>query len=298
MMDLKSVAKVIGRAPKSRRYSLGWKPDKPDHRDKVVRFDAARLQNLPATNSRFSSILPPIFDQLDLGACTANAIIRAFLAACAAEAAAGNSAEANVPMLSRLMLYYNERVIEGDVDQDAGAEIRDGIKAIASQGVCPESEWPYDPTQFATAPSAQAVADAKSHIAIKYLSIPVAVAQLQAAMFASKLPIAFGFPCYESIDSEYCAQTGIIPFPHRGEAQVGGHAIVFNGAWDNHRQLMGIDNSWGTSWGESGSGWLPYAYILRGMVSDCWQIQGTKDTSLPSPITVPAHAMLSLATAL
>ena len=30
--------------------------------------------------------------------------------------------------------------------QDAGRKIRDGIKSVASQGVCPESQWPYDPT--------------------------------------------------------------------------------------------------------------------------------------------------------
>jgi hypothetical protein len=34
--------------------------------------------------------------------------------------------------------YYNERVIEDMVDHDSGAFIRDGIKSLAKQGVCPE----------------------------------------------------------------------------------------------------------------------------------------------------------------
>jgi hypothetical protein len=41
---------------------------------------------------------------------------------------------------SRLFIYYNERVIEGTVAHDAGAQIRDGIKAVAKLGAPPEDE--------------------------------------------------------------------------------------------------------------------------------------------------------------
>ena len=39
---------------------------------------------------------------------------------------------------SRLFIYYNERVMEGTVETDSGAQIRDGIKSVAQQGDCPE----------------------------------------------------------------------------------------------------------------------------------------------------------------
>ena len=53
---------------------------------------------------------------------------------------------------SRLFTYYNERDIEGTVNQDAGAMIRDGIKSIAKLGVAAETEWPDVIAKFATLP--------------------------------------------------------------------------------------------------------------------------------------------------
>src|SRR2546430_11530119 len=62
---------------------------------------------------------------------------------------------------SRLFIYYNERKIEGTVPSDSGAMIRDGIKSVASDGVCPEPEWPYVIAKFATRPTAKCYRDAK-----------------------------------------------------------------------------------------------------------------------------------------
>jgi len=45
---------------------------------------------------------------------------------------------------SRLFIYYNERVLEGLIKQDAGAMIRSGIKTVTRQGAPPEDVWPYD----------------------------------------------------------------------------------------------------------------------------------------------------------
>ena len=45
--------------------------------------------------------------------------------------------------LSRLFIYYDERVVEHTVNSDSGAMLRDGIKTLAKQGVCTEKTWPY-----------------------------------------------------------------------------------------------------------------------------------------------------------
>jgi C1A family cysteine protease len=36
------------------------------------------------------------------------------------------------------------------------------------------------------------------------------------------------------------------------------------------RGAIRLINSWGTDRGENGYGWLPYEYVLRGLVVDWW----------------------------
>ena len=140
------MAELIQR--KIQRY--GWVPDLPDQRDHLFAAEPAVLLALPASID-LRARCPAVYDQGQLGSCTGNAI------GGAVQFERMNQAIANADQLtpSRLFIYYNERVIEGDVQQDAGAQIRDGIKTVASQGVCFETgpeAWPYDIGRFAAAP--------------------------------------------------------------------------------------------------------------------------------------------------
>jgi C1A family cysteine protease len=126
----------------------GWIPDLPDQRDVRYAAPAAFLVALPHTTD-LRSQCPAVYDQGQLGSCTANAI---------GAAVEFDRLKQKLPdfVPSRLFIYYNERVIEGTANSDSGAQIRDGIKSVASQGVCPETEWPYDISKFTVAPPAQA----------------------------------------------------------------------------------------------------------------------------------------------
>ena len=134
------------RPRKIRRY--GWIPDLPDQRDHLYAAPPAFLAALPPSTDLRSGC-PAVYDQGRLGSCTANAI---------GGAIEFDRMKQKLPdfVPSRLFIYYNERVIEGTVSSDSGAQIRDGIKTVASQGVCPEPDWPYDITKFTQKPPANA----------------------------------------------------------------------------------------------------------------------------------------------
>jgi C1A family cysteine protease len=84
---------------------------------------------------------PPVYDQGQLGSCTANA-----LAALFQFLLIKLGKPSFIP--SRLMIYWGEREIEGTIDEDAGADGDDGVTFLQTKGVCPETTWPYDPTKF------------------------------------------------------------------------------------------------------------------------------------------------------
>jgi len=246
----------------------GWVPDMPDPRDFMYAAPAAVLQQLPPSQDLRPSC-PPVYDQGSVGSCTGNAIGGAF------EFEQGKLVlQQFVP--SRLFIYYNERVREGTVDQDSGARIRDGIKSVVKQGVCPEDEWPYstDLDVVTEKPPDQAYVDALQNKVIAYHRVTQNLRQMKGCL-AEGYPFVFGFAVYESFESDEVARTGVVPMPDPNvEEQVGGHAVMAVG-YDDSQQRFLIRNSWGADWGMDGYFTMPYAYLTDHQYSnDVWTIRG------------------------
>jgi C1A family cysteine protease len=243
--------------------NYGWLPDLPDHRD--YRFAAEHTAAQLPPKVDLHSIFPPVYDQGQLGSCTANAIAGAY------------DYERRRQQLqfinpSRLFVYYNERVIEGSVLSDSGAMLRDGIKTIAAQGVCPESLWPYQIDKFAAKPPANCYTAAAQHKAVQYLSVAQDLVQMKSCL-ASGFPFVFGFTVYESFESQEVAKTGKIPMPAPGESILGGHAVAAVGYSDASQRFL-ARNSWGAGWGINGYFTIPYAYLLdSNLADDYWTIR-------------------------
>ena len=209
---------------------------------------------------------PPIYDQGQLGSCTANAI---------AGALQFDEIKEKQPQVftpSRLFIYYNERVIEQTVSTDSGAQIRDGIKTIAAQGDCPETLWPYDITKFTVKPTQQCYDQALKFKAVQYQRLTQIPNQMKGCL-ASGYPFVFGFTVYESFESPQVASTGHAPMPAPSEKVLGGHAVMAVG-YDDSQSWFIVRNSWGPSWGMNGYFTLPYPYLLdHNLSSDFWTIR-------------------------
>ena len=239
----------------------GWKPDVDDERDICALYATGKL---PASVD-LRPQCPPVYDQGQLGSCTANAI---------AAALELDRMKQKLPVFipSRLFIYYNERAMEGSVNEDSGASLRDGIKSVNSLGVCDEAIWPYDIYEFAVKPPASAYTAAKLDRALAYRRITQTTAQLEAAL-AAGYPVVFGFTVYESFESDEVAKTGIVPMPTAGEQVLGGHAVVLVG-YDSSTKRFLVRNSWGSDWGLQGYCSFPFQYLTsKTLANDFWQVR-------------------------
>jgi C1A family cysteine protease len=248
---------------KIQRY--GWVPDLPDARDHLYAAPPRYLTKLAKQVDLRDQCPKEIYDQGQLGSCTANAI------GCAFEFELLKQGAPNF-MPSRLFIYYNERVMEGTVGSDSGAMIRDGIKTVNKQGVCPETDWGYDISKFTEKPPQSCYDEALNHQVTSYQRIPRVLNQMKGCL-ASGHPFVFGFSVYESFESDEVASTGVAPMPDLATEQLlGGHAVLAVGYDDADRRFL-VRNSWGDGWGMGGYFTLPYAYLTeRSLSSDFWSI--------------------------
>lgn len=252
------------------KFKHGWKKDKLDIRDysfnKLVSYKSFSTVNLPSHVNlrRYCSYIE---DQSDLGSCTGQALVGLM--------------EYNLNInkkpyrdLSRLFVYYNERDIENSINEDSGAEIRDGIKSLASKGVCSEHIWPYDISKFRDKPSDIAFKQAEEYKIHSYYRIN-GLEELKISLY-NKHPVVFGFLVYESFMTHLVANTGIMPMPDVNKEEIlGGHAILAVGYSDYYKRIL-IRNSWGNNWGLLGTNagyfTMPYEYITPQFTDDFWTI--------------------------
>ncbi len=257
--------------------TYGWSPDLPDQRDHVYSAPLPRLGPLPAKVD-LRKQCPDVYDQGQIGSCTANAIAAAIEFDLLKQKAADF-------MPSRLFIYYNERNMEHTVATDSGAQIRDGVKSVNKLGVCPETEWPYvatppDPNtnvwpsgaKPAQRPTPACFKDALNHQVVSYQRVNTDLAQMKGCL-AAEYPFVFGFTVYDAFESAAVAKTGVLNMPASTEQVVGGHAVLAVG-YDDDAQRFIVRNSWGPKWGQAGYFTIPYAYLITSnLADDFWTIR-------------------------
>lgn len=279
----------------------GWLPPIPDLRDYSLEQQdikdmakklglAAKKPSLPATVD-LRKWCSPIENQLDLGSCSANAgigIVEYF-----ERRAYGKHIDG-----SRLFLYKTTRN-SMQVEGDTGAWLRNTMGALALCGVPDEKYWPYTVDgshvnpNWDSEPIAFVYAIADNYEALTYFchdplgaNVPApTVLSTVKEYVAAGIPSMFGFWGFPSFANTNVK--GGIPYPCPEETAQWGHAIVAVG-YDDGKKIMNtkcnkgttgallIRNSWGTSWGDNGYGWLPYEYVLNKLALDFWSLLSMK----------------------
>jgi len=237
------------------------KKDKDDERDHL--FARPPLKIVLPVELNLRSGCSPVVDQEELGSCTANAMgsgLREYLEI---------KNQQVFIALSRLYLYYHERLLEGTVNEDSGATIRDGMKVLKKRGICPEVLCPYDISQFTIAPSREAE-DAAGEYKISSYQRLYTLNDVKRCIYEG-YPVVLGMDVYESFESYNVAGTGIVPVPKDYEQVLGGHAMLIVGYKKIKQTLyLIVRNSWGTGWGDKGYCYIPASFITRGIIFDLW----------------------------
>ena len=245
------------------KFSLIWKADKVDTRDYKYQITSKASPNIVDLRSYCS----PIENQGSLGSCTGQAIAGAIELI--------NKRSGKPTDVSRLFIYYYERLLLGTVNYDSGAYIRDGIKATNHYGVSLESLWPHDISKFKLEPINEAKTDALNRKVTRYERVTNFNGCIDA--LTNGYPVIIGFHVYSSFMSASVARTGNMPYPNtKREKLLGGHAVLLVG-YNKTKKVFIVRNSWGESWGDKGYFYMPFDIVKPNMSSDYWIIKSVNN---------------------
>lgn len=230
-------------------------------------FDAADNRDYIYTNSNktlrenvdLRQWTSPVEEQLNLGSCTGQAIVGAY------ELLLNQKYPDLYTDLSRLFVYYNARQIEGYIDEDVGAYVRNGVKAVALYGVCAEVFWPYDIEKFNRTPNKISYIDANTRRLNGYYRITSIDGILDA--INNDKPVVAGIHIYNGFYN-LTKSNNILEMPGINEEPIGGHAMCIVG-YDLPNRLFIVRNSFGIDWGDKGYCLVPFEYVINDFV-DCW----------------------------
>ena len=205
----------------------------------------------PPTRIDLRPSLPPVRDQGERGTCLAFAVTAAHEVRRLATAAV-------LEDLAEEILYWGCKQLEPGVP--AGTTFRAAAAALDLWGQPAEELWPYDGDRDETAPDyappTGALDSAVCHTATLQ-RIPARWDEITRAL-ADGRTVALGIFVGASF---YWTTDGRITLPASEDELEDGHAVLIVGYEQDHTLIF--RNSWGTSWGNQGYGYLPYAYLER-----------------------------------
>lgn len=225
---------------------------------------------LPSSSDLWANDTTTIFDQGAWGSCTAYAMLYAL--------AIYAKTNAYPEKLSAAYLYAMSRRFHGlSVTQDSGSSNAGTVQIVRTQGVVPESAFPYWASNIFKVPVGLTPQSTLSFTQFKFSAVPATTLIAMKSILVTR-PLIVAVSMYNSFLSLQVMITGTIPMPSKADLRkgtVGGHAICLTGYNDATRRFS-FRNSWGSDVGLAGLFTLPYDFFTantKGRMSyvfDAW----------------------------
>jgi len=205
-----------------------------------------------------------VLNQGNLGSCAANALAVAISIA----------SQGTINDSCRLYTYFVTECLEGaNPLQDNGSTTPALAQSLKTHLCCSEKYFSYSPQNYLkipplvcfqnTYPLKSVVYSYIAQDANLWSNIQNAVLNNIHNTSGHITGMTVGFQVYSSFMSSSVASSGIIPMPNTSkEKLLGGHCVAIIG----YTVLSGTNyvvfqNSWGTTWGNKGCGYLPVTYL-------------------------------------
>jgi C1A family cysteine protease len=270
----------------------GCLPDVPDERDyKLSSIPRFAAMPLPTTPIDLRPYLPNVYDQGQVGSCTA----QSFVGAC--ETQFNRLFPGKKGPYSKMFVYYMARRLQGWQNEDSGSTLRDVCKIGRSYGNTKIEEHPEN-TPFNQKPTFDALADAIDGKINSFYRVDTYEGILQAlqaqrpVLFAAKAEdlddanaqgISQKFNQFAKVEDKNQADHAMLIVGYLPEFMVNGVKTP----------VFIVRNSWGNQWGQNGFAYIPARDLWDYHIADCWVVfisNDPIDEPMAAPVVTPSQA--------
>lgn len=139
----------------------------------------------------------------------------------------------------------------------SGAYIYKAFDLLKAQGVCTWNDMPYSSTNgCSTMPNSTQKQNATANKINSYYRVNITSSAIKNELNQNR-PVVIGGPVDRTY--YYLGNNGILT-QYNPKTYLGNHCVCIVG-YDDAKSAFKFQNSWGTSWGTSGFGWMSYTAI-------------------------------------
>ncbi|MAL17152.1 MAG: hypothetical protein CL667_05510 [Balneola sp.] len=158
---------------------------------------------------------------------------------------------------------------------NSGTFIPDALNLLSEQGAATLSDFPYNEYDYSTRPSNELINRAKPYRADYWRVVNHASEREVKAQLHANLPVVIGALVDENFKRLNSQNNTWRQYPSSNSS---GHAMIVVG-YDDNKNAFKVINSWGTSWGDGGFGWIDYN-IFKRAVREAYIVKDARTTNV------------------